>query len=265
LQGFVVFLFSVIIKLMVKFNPQKFPPNLYKERPKISEVISVVAHQLRHPISVIKSYLEALISEDFGKINSKQKEYLVDCLENVKRMAKNVNDLLEVSLIEEGKYELKLQPLSLEEITESVVNNLALWAEAANCEVIFQKPKAKLPKVLADPLKIRQVLENLISNAIKYKKAGRAKIEINLVKRGKEILFSCEDNGIGIAKEDFKKVFTKFYRSEEAMEIDPSGAGLGLYLNKAIIELSGGKIWFSKNKDFGMTFYFTLPIIEEKT
>lgn len=251
---------------MRKTNPQKFPPppNLYKERPKISEVISVVAHQLRHPISVIKSYLEALLLEDFGKINSKQREYLVDSLENIKRMAKNINDLLNISLIEEGKYELKLKLLSLEKITESVVNNLALWTEAANCEVIFQKPKEKLPKVLADPLKIRQVLENLISNAIKYKKAGRGKIEINLAKKGKEVLFSCKDNGIGIAEEDFKKVFSKFYRSEEAMEIDPSGSGLGLYLNKAIVELSGGKIWFSKNKDFGMTFYFTLPVVEEK-
>lgn len=250
---------------MAEDNLQKLerPNNLYKERPKISEVISVVAHQLRHPISVIKSYLEALISEDFGKINLKQKEYLEDSLENIRRMADNVNALLDVSLIEEGKYELKLKPLSLQELTESVINDLTLWATASNCEITFQKSETILPKVLADPLRTREVIENLISNAIKYKMAGRGKVEIKIESKGKELLFSCKDNGIGIPRSDFKKVFTKFYRQEEAMERDPGGSGLGLYINKAIIELSGGKISFSPNKPFGTIFYFTLPIVKE--
>lgn len=243
------------------------PIDIYKKRPKISGVISVVAHQLRHPISVIKSYLEALISEDFGKINQKQEEYLKDALYNVKRMAEHVDHLLDVSRIEEGSYELKLEPLSLEKITKSVIEDLALWVEASNCELSFKKSKELLPKVLADRIKTHQVVENLLTNAIKYKRPGREKIEIeiSLGKKGNQILFICKDNGIGIPREDFKKVFTKFYRSEEAMEIDPSGYGLGLYLNKAIIELSGGKIWFSKNKDFGMIFYFTLPIAKKGT
>lgn len=247
---------------MRKNNPQKLDLtlDLTKEKLKISEAISIVAHQLRHPISVIKSYLEALISEDFGKLNEKQKEYLEDSLENIKRITKTMNQLLDVSRIEQGRYELKLEPVSLVEIVESVIKELALWSEASNCEIFFKRPKEILPPALTDHLKIRQVIENLIINAIKYKKAGRGKVEIALEKKGKEILFSCKDNGIGIAKEDFPKVFSKFYRSEEAMEIDPTGSGLGLYLNKATIEASGGRIWFSKNRDFGMTFYFTLPI-----
>ncbi len=252
---------------MEKNNRRKTesPINIYAKRPKISEVISVVAHQLRHPISVIKNYLEALISQDFGKINQKQEEYLQDALYNVKRMAEHVDHLLDVSRVEEGNYALKLKPLSLEEITKPVIKDLALWIEASNCEISFKKSTEVLPKVLADPIKTREVVENLITNTIKYKKAGRGKIEISLEKKGNQILFSCKDNGIGIPREDFKKVFTKFYRSEEAMEMDPSGFGLGLYLNRAIIELSGGKIWFSKNKDFGMIFYFTLPIAKKET
>jgi len=226
------------------------PLDLLKERPKISEVISIVAHQLRHPLSVIKSYLEVLISQDLGEINQKQKEYLQDAISNVKRMAENVNQLLDVSRIEEGKYELKLKPFSLEKVTQFIVGDLNLWAEASNCKIIFQRPKASLPEVLADPLRIHQVVENLIANAVKYKKPGRGKVEISLERRGNQILFMCKDNGMGISSEDLKKIFTKFYRSEKAMEIDPSGSGLGLYINKAIIELSGGKIWFSKNKDF---------------
>src|SRR3989344_2310430 len=138
------------------------PLDLLKERPKISEVISIVAHQLRHPLSVIKSYLEVLISQDLGEINQKQKEYLQDAISNVKRMAENVNQLLDVSRIEEGKYELKLKPFSLEKVTQFIVGDLNLWAEASNCKIIFQRPKASLPEVLADPLRIHQVVENLI-------------------------------------------------------------------------------------------------------
>ena len=233
------------------------PPS---EKSKIAEAISIVAHQLRHPIGVIKNYLEALLSEDLGDLNPKQKEYVEDALENIGRTTNTINHLLDVSMVEEGRYELRLEPLSLVEITESVTRELSLWAEASNCEVILQKPKGPLPPVLTDSLKIRQVLENLIGNAIKYKKSGREKVEISLVKRGKEIIFACKDNGIGIPKEDFSKVFTKFYRTEEAMEIDPTGSGLGLYLNKATVEASGGKIWFAKNRDFGMTFSFSLPV-----
>lgn len=235
-------------------------PNPSSEKSKISETISIAAHQLRHPISVIKSYLEALSSEDLGKLNLKQKEYIEDALENVRRITETVNQLLDISRVEEGRYELKLEPISLVEITESVVRELALWVEASNCKIIFKKPKEIFPPVLTDSLKIQQVVGNLITNAVKYKKAGQGIVEITLTKNRKEIIFSCKNNGIGIPKEDFKKVFTKFYRSEEAMEIDPTGAGLGLYLNQATVEASGGKIWFSKNKDFGTTFSFSLPV-----
>lgn len=230
------------------------------EKSKITEAISIVAHQLRHPIGVIKNYLEALLSEDLGDLNPKQKEYVEDALENIGRATNTINHLLDVSRIEEGRYELRLEPLSLVEITEAVTREFLLWAEASNCEVALKKPKGPLPPVLTDSLKIRQVLENLIGNAIKYKEVGRGKVEITLTKRGKEIIFDCKDNGIGVPKEDFKKVFSKFYRSEKAMEIDPTGSGLGLHLNKATIEASGGKIWFTKNRDFGMTFSFSLPV-----
>jgi len=131
---------------------------------------------------------------------------------------------------------------------------------AKNPTVVFKKPKEVLPPVLTDSLKIQHAVENLIANAVKYKKAGQGIVEITLTKNRKEIIFSCKNNGIGIPKEDFKKVFTKFYRSEEAMEIDPTGAGLGLNLTEAQVQASGGKIWFSKNKDFGTTFSFSLPV-----
>lgn len=228
-------------------------------RPKIAEVVSITTHQLKTPISIVKGYLEALISEDCGKINLEQKEYLEDALENVIRMSSLVNSLLAVSRIEESRYKLDLAKFSLTEMTEDVVKNFASWASASNCKIVF-KSEPDLPVVNSDPARTREVIENLISNALKYKNPGEGLIEVTVKKDANKLVFSCKDNGIGIAEEDEEKIFTKFYRSEKAVEADPSGTGLGLYLNQAIIELAGGKMWFIKNPDAGITVYFTLPI-----
>ncbi|MFQ6049786.1 MAG: sensor histidine kinase [Candidatus Paceibacterales bacterium] len=230
----------------------------FLKKPKTADIVSIVAHQLKTPISVIKGYLEALKAGDCGKINPLQKEYLTDALVNVKKMSGFIENLLDVSRIEENRFDIKLEPVALEELTAQILINLAPWFEANNCEISFKMPE-KLPKVLTDRLRIRQVIQNLISNAVLYKE-GRGKVEIALKEKNKKVLFICKDNGVGVPENEFKKIFSKFYRSEEAMELDPSGSGIGLYINKAIIELSKGRIWFKKNKDRGMTFYFSLPI-----
>jgi len=237
----------------------------YRSKYRAAETISIIAHQLKNPIAIIRGYLEALISGDQGEITLAQKEYLGDALFNVKEMSKTVDNLIDVSRIDEGKYNINLKLISLEETALQVLSELSQWAQAANCKIVFRKQK-KLPPVLTDPYKIKQVISNLISNAIKYN-VGRGTVEISVLLKetNKEVLFSCKDNGIGIPKEDYKKVFTKFYRSEKAMEIDPSGSGLDLYINKAIIELSGGKIWFTKNTKKGMTFNFSLPIAKSES
>ena len=233
---------------------------LKEKKYKLGEAVSIIAHRLKNPIAIVKGYLEALISEDCGEINQDQKEYLSDAIINLKEMSKTVSDLISVSIIEESKYKLNLKLVSLEDIVFKVLSEFFYWAKASNCKIVFKKAK-KLPQVLTDPDKIKSVVENLISNAIKYNLgSGLIEVSVLLRQRGQEILFSCKDNGIGILEKDYKKVFTKFYRSEEALEVDPSGSGLGLYIDKAIVELSGGRIWFESNKNKGTTFYFTLPI-----
>ncbi len=230
-----------------------------KKKKVFFEATSIAAHQLKNPISIIKNYLEVLSSEEIGKLNEKQKEYLSDIAEILEKMRRIVEYLLEISRIEEGKYKLKKEKFSLEDLTENVIKDFKIWAQATNTEIFFKREK-NLPKVFSDPIRIRHVIENFISNAIKYKKPEKkGKIIISIKKRGKFLLFSCKDNGIGIPKKDFKKVFTKFYRSEKATQLDPQGTGLGLFIDKATIEESGGKIGFKKNRGSGMTFYFTLP------
>jgi len=234
-----------------------------KEKIKFTEMVSVIiAHQLKTPIAAIKGFLEALIAGDCGKINSFQKEYLSDSLENLQRISEFVDSLLNISRIEEDQFKMNLKRVSLDKIVEKALSDLFFWIKACNSKVEFQKLQ-KIPKVLTDSEKINFVVKNLISNAVIYQKGG-GKVKITLSKKGKRVIFACKDNGIGIPKKDFEKVFSKFYRSKRAMEINPSGFGLGLFISKSIVEQSGGKIWFSANKKKGMTFYFSLPIAREK-
>lgn len=237
-------------------SPKNKKTNLKK--PETTSMVSIIAHQMKTPVSAIKGYLEALKAGDCGKVNRAQEEYFTDALENVKRIFDFIETLLEVSIIEDKKFQIKIKPVALEEIITGILRDLSPWIEANNCQVFFKRPK-RLSKVLVDPQRILQVIQNLIANAVIYKE-GRGRVEITLERKGEQVLFSCKDNGVGIAKEDFKKVFSKFYRSERALNIYPSGTGLGLFISKAIIELSGGKIWFESKEGKGAAFYFTLPI-----
>jgi len=199
------------------------------------------------------------MSEDTGKINSKQKEYLTITLENTEKIIKIVGSLLDASRIEEQKYELNPEYTDLVKITQGIIRDITQWAKAQNCEIIF-KPEKDCPMAYVDPLKINYVIENLITNAVKYKGTEKGLVVVVLEEKNNKILFSCTDNGMGVSEEDWDKIFLKFYRSEKALAIDPTSTGLGLYISKAIVELSDGKIWFEKNEKQGTTFYFELPL-----
>ena len=229
-----------------------------KKHHKLTESLAVAVHQMKNPIYVLKGYLEVILSEDIGELNLKQKEYLKDSLENVARATSIINDLLRIVEIEEKEYKVRNEPVDLVKVVAEVVENYTFLAKATNVD-IYLNHKDDLFLASTDPKKIYYVIENLLSNAIKYKGQGRGVVEINIEEDGEEILFSIKDQGIGISAENKKNLFTKFFRTEKAIEIDPTGLGLGLYISSAIVQLSGGKIWFKNNKEGGTTFYFTLP------
>lgn len=233
----------------------------YKKKPvkyKLTDVISIVSHQLKTPLSVIKGHLEVLISEDFGKLNEKQKEYLEDTLESTQLMIRLVKDLLDVSRIEQGRLEFNLKPSSLEKIVRGVIKGYWSLARAKNCTFSF-RVLDKIPLLNIDSLKIKQVVSNIVSNAIEYNER-KGKIEVSIKRERNNVVFCCEDNGIGIPRAEKKKIFTKFYRSEKAIILATGGSGLGLFISKAIINKSGGRIWFKSKKNKGSTFCFSLPI-----
>ena len=229
-----------------------------------SEFVSLTAHQLRTPLSAIKWTLKMILDGDLGKINKDQKEYLQKTYFSNERMIRLINDLLNVSRIEEGKYLYRPTFVQLDDLTQSVINSYKSELERKNIKLIFEKSEKLLPKVKIDVEKINLVITNFLDNAVKYTSSkGEIKIYLNFINKNKEIEFSIKDSGIGIPDRDKKRLFTKFFRSENAVRMETDGSGLGLFITKNIIEAHGGRVWFESRDGKGSTFYFAVPVSEE--
>lgn len=223
-----------------------------------SEFISIVSHQLRSPLSNLKWTIELLMSGKLGKIEEKQTEYFKIIKENSNRMHELISDLLTVSRIESAKLPFNKQEFSMEELTKVLINEYKPLARATNVEVILVSDK-NLPKAFSDPSRIKLVIENLLDNAIRYTKE-KGKVKISLSQKKNNVLFSIEDNGVGVPEKDWKYIFQKFFRSENVLRHQTKGSGLGLYISKEIIKRAKGKIGFDSKEGKGSTFWFTIPI-----
>lgn len=224
-----------------------------------SEFISVVAHQLRTPLSAIKWILKMFIDGDIGDLTTEQLTFMMKSYESNERMISLINDLLNVDRIETGRIKYKFNPIQLEDLIDNVLFEFSKRAKFKNINVTYKKPRAKLPKVDIDNQKIRQVLQNLIDNSLKYTRSGGL-ITITLRKTHKSIEVKISDTGIGISEDENPNIFNRFYRGSNALKLDTQGTGLGLYIAKSIIEKHGGKIWFESIIHTGTIFYFTIPI-----
>lgn len=227
-----------------------------------SEFVSIVSHQLRTPLSALKWSLDLLRSKRLGEVNDKQKEYLDIINESGSKMIKLVNDLLNVTRIEQGRLTMQIKSFSVEDLAEEIVKELKMFAEVSNVEIKFKNNK-KLPNVYADPDKIRMVIQNLIDNAIKYSKKEGGWVEIGAEKNEKTIRINVKDNGLGIPDLLQKEVFGKFFRGENLVKQRVEGTGLGLFIAKGFVKLSGGEIGFESKEGKGSTFWFTIPIAKK--
>lgn len=224
-----------------------------------TEFVSIAAHQLRTPLSAIKWTIRMLLDGDLGKITKEQKDFLEKTYKSNERMINLINDLLDVTRIEEGRYVYKPVFTRLEPIVLSMLESYKEIIKKNKLEVQFLRPKEELPKVLVDVEKIKLAIQNLIDNAVKYTPEGN-KIIISLKREKDNIEFSIKDTGIGIPKYQQERIFTKFFRGVNALKIQTEGTGLGLFITKNIIEAHNGKIWFESEEGKGTTFYVTLPI-----
>jgi len=227
-----------------------------------TEFVSLASHQLRTPLTAVRWFIEELYNGELGELNPDQKDYVRQVMESNTRMIKLVNDLLDVSRLEAARIKIEPKLTDLLKLTKDVVSNYAPVARANNCQVVVKEDSVNLPKIKIDPALIREVLSNLVSNAVKYSqsKSGENRVFVSLVKKDRDALISVQDFGIGIPKKFQKRIFQKFFRADNVAKIDTGGTGFGLYISKLLVEASGGKIWFDSKEGEGTTFYFTLPL-----
>ncbi len=223
-----------------------------------SEFVSIVSHQLKAPLAGIRWSADILLDGKSGTLDDGQEEHLKDIQENTTRMIKLVNDLLDVSRIESGRMNMNIQEVDLRKIAEDTVGELSSFAKANNVELKLDI-NGNINKVRTDPIRIKLVIQNFIDNAIKYTGNKKGLIEICLKKEGENVFCSVNDNGVGISEKEQKKIFDKFFRGNGIAKKQTVGTGLGLYIAKAAVESSEGKVGFSSEEGKGSTFWFTLP------
>ncbi|PWB39136.1 MAG: hypothetical protein C3F02_00765 [Parcubacteria group bacterium] len=223
-----------------------------------TEFVSLASHQLRTPLSAINWYAEMLLAGDAGKINKNQKEYMEEIYKGNQRMVALVNALLNVSRIELGTLAIDPEPTKLSDLAKSVVNEMKPKVVEKKLN-ITEKYDPKLPLISLDPKLARIVLQNYISNAVKYT-PEKGKITVEIKNTGSEAQIAVSDNGMGIPKSDQARIFQKLFRADNARVKETDGTGLGLYIVKAIIDQFGGKVWFESAENKGSIFYVTVPL-----
>lgn len=224
-----------------------------------SEFLSMASHQLRTPLTSIKGYISMMLEGDYGKIGGKQKGVLNNIFHSNERLIKIVNDLLNISRIELGKIEVQKEKIRLGDLIESCYQEMKEEALKKGLEFIFKKPKVPLPRLNVDQLKIRQVILNLLDNAIRYTRRGKIEIELKRKKEALQIL--VRDTGEGLSEDEEKEIFSSFARGTAGVNLFIEGSGLGLYVAKKYLDLHQGKIWAeSPGRGKGSTFYVELPL-----
>jgi signal transduction histidine kinase len=226
-----------------------------------TEFVSLAAHQLRTPLSAIKWTLRMLLDGDLGKITKEQREFIDKSYISNERMISLINDLLDVTRIEEGRYLYKPVLADLGKIAQFVVKSYKEEIAKKKLKFSFKKPSGHIPKVLVDEEKIGVAIENLINNSIRYTPSG-GEVSISLQSDKKEIHLSVKDSGVGVPGDQRERIFTKFFRAPNVIRMETEGSGLGLFITKNIVEAHGGKIWFESELGKGSTFHFTLPVKE---
>ncbi|MDD4930797.1 MAG: ATP-binding protein [Candidatus Colwellbacteria bacterium] len=222
-----------------------------------SEFVTVAAHQLRTPLTAVHWIFETLSKND--SVAVPDKELVDNGLVASLKLLKIVNDMLDVSKIEAGKFGYNFIDLDMASFIDDLLQNANVLAREFNVTLYFDKPKNPI-MVHADPQKLGMALSNIVDNAIKYNvKNGQVVVKLELYPNKPYIQLTVKDTGVGIPPEGLKKLFTKFYRGENVVKEQTEGTGLGLYITKNIILRHGGSISADSVMGRGTTFYIVLP------
>ncbi len=227
-----------------------------------SEFITIAGHQLRTPLSAIKGALSLFLSGDYGKINREQETIIKQSYDYTERLIKIVNDMLNVSSAEEGKFNYEFAETNVKDFVENNSERFVEEAKNKKINLIFNFAD-KLPSVELDVRKFRLVFNALLENALVYNKENGS-VEVSFNEQDGKLLIIIRDTGIGIPQEDQEKVFTKFFRADNALKFFTEGNGLDLFVVKNIIDNHQGDIWFESGANKGTTFFIKIPFVQTK-
>lgn len=222
-----------------------------------TDFMNVAAHELKTPIVSMAGYLELL---EEAKLSEEDRENLRVVTRNVDRLQKLVSDVLDISKLDSGVMKFRMEKIQLTSLIKNSVEDTGQFAREKGITLQARIPP-KLPPVYADPVRLTQVLTNLINNAVKFTERGGVTVEAWT--DGKGVSVAVRDTGIGIAGEHIPKLFTKFFQVDTSIKRKYGGTGLGLAICKQIVKAHGGKIWAESTLGKGSTFYFTLPTWRE--
>ena len=223
-----------------------------------SEFISIVSHDLRTPLTSIKNAVGLLITEKAGKLNKTQINFMSMAERNIDRLARLINDLLDLSKLEAGKMKLQFAEIDIKRIMQLSVETFKSRADDKSIELTMNLPEV-LPNVYVDSDRIEQVFANLIDNALKFTSEG-GKIVVSARKIQDKVEVSVEDTGVGISADNKQHIFDQFYQTEDTLSRKTGGTGLGLSIVKQLIDAHGGKISVESEEGKGSRFFFAIPV-----
>ena len=223
-----------------------------------NEFISMASHQLRTPLTSIKGYLDMLLQGDLGPVRPTQKAVLREAFSSSERMVQLINDFLSISRLQTGTFTMNRQPANLGDIVQSEMALLKIVAKQHNITLSVHIDD-DVPTLPIDAEKLRQVIMNMIDNAIFYSKE-RTTVKVSLCCDTREVVFTVEDQGIGVPKAEQSGVFGKFFRASNARKRRPDGTGVGLFLARKVVLEHGGAMIFTSKENKGSTFGFRLPL-----
>jgi len=224
-----------------------------------SEFIATVSHELRTPLTSLSMGIDILTQEVVGSVNPRQKELLAAAKDDSERLRKLVKDLLDLSKLESGKYEMKKELVDFRMLVANAVRPLRLPFEKKNILLELDIPE-RLPALSADPHQLIWVVTNLLNNALRYTDTG-GKVYLEAKHDGDGLVVSVSDTGHGISAEHQKTIFDKFVQVKSSTETTPGSVGLGLAIAREVVEAHKGRIWVESNVGVGSTFFFTIPTV----
>jgi signal transduction histidine kinase len=221
------------------------------------QFLSILSHELRTPLNAIMGFASILDDEISGPLNEDQHAHLAKIVRGTEVLLALINDLLDMSRIQAGKFSLAPEPMPLDEVCASVIENLHVLAEQKDHK-LFCLPVADPRPIMADRQRVSQVLMNLVGNAIKFTPRG-GEVSVSCVRERGWVRFEVRDNGLGIEESDQRRLFQRFTQLDGSNTREAGGTGLGLSISKALVEAHGGMIGVESKPGQGANFWFTLP------